>query len=461
DEVGELSGQIKEFLSILASHERLYAIMREEFVQVKNDFATPRKTTIEEGEFDQDMEDLIPREDMVITVTNTGYIKRVPVNTYRAQNRGGKGRSGMSTREEDAVAKLFVACTHDPILFFSSKGMVYKMKAYRLPEGTPQSLGKALINLLPLEQGETISTVLRLPEKQEDCEGLSVMFATASGNIRRNRLDDFYKVMSNGKIAMKLDEGDKLVDVQICNENQDILLAAAGGKCVRCPVTDVRIFESRSSTGVRGMKLAKGDRVISMSVLEHVKAEIDKRDAYLKMAIAKRKALGAVDDGEDTIETEGTSDVILSDEEFAQMEAEEQFILTVTTAGLGKRSSAYQYRITSRGTQGVTNIDTIKVPAEVVASMPVTEDEHVMMVTDGGQLIRMRVRDIRIVGRNSKGVILFRLADGEKVVSVSAVKDYGEEDENSADEVTTEQEGVVNTQQEQLVEKEETNEENN
>ncbi|MGN1091771.1 MAG: DNA gyrase subunit A, partial [Alphaproteobacteria bacterium] len=320
-EVGELSGMIKEYLSILASHERLYAIMREEFVQVKNDFATPRKTTIEEGVFDQDIEDLIPREDMVITLTNTGYIKRVPVSTYRAQNRGGKGRSGMSTREQDAVSKLFIACTHDPILFFSSRGMVYKMKAYRLPEGTPQSLGKAVINLLPLEQGETISTVLRLPEKQEDCEGLSVMFATASGNIRRNRLDDFYKVMSNGKIAMKLDEGDKLVDVQICTENQDILLAAADGKCVRCPVSDVRIFESRASTGVRGMKLLKSDRVISMSVLEHVSAEIEKRDAYLKMAIAKHRAERAGDDTDSTPDTTETpSNVILSDEEFEKME---------------------------------------------------------------------------------------------------------------------------------------------
>ena len=435
-EVGELSEQIKELLFILSSHQRLYEIMREEFIQVKNDFATPRKTTIEEGEFDQDMEDLIPREDMVITVTNTGYIKRVPVNTYHAQH---------------------------PILFFSSKGMVYKMKAYRLPEGTPQSLGKALINLLPLEQGETISTILRLPEKLEDCEGLSVMFATASGNIRRNRLDDFYKVMSNGKIAMKLDEGDKLVDVQICNENQDILLAAAGGRCVRCPVTDVRIFESRSSTGVRGMKLADGDRVISMSVLEHVKAAIDKRDAYLKMSIAKRRALGGVDDGEDTAEVESTSEVTLTDEEFNQMAADEQFILTVTTAGLGKRSSAYQYRITSRGTQGVTNIDTTKVPAEVVASMPVTDDEHVMMVTDAGQLIRMRVADIRIVGRNSKGVILFRLGKGEKVVSVSAVKDYGEDEESTdtADAGDNTPETLVADTQDQQQPEEENNEENN
>lgn len=425
-EVNELGEQIRELLSILSSHEKLYGIMRDEFVAVKEEYATPRRTTIEEGEFDQDMEDLIPREEMVITVTNTGYIKRVPLSTYHAQNRGGKGRSGMSTREEDQVSKLFVACTHDPILFFSSLGMVYKMKAYRLPEGTPQSLGKALINLLPLDQGETITTVLKLPENQEDCSGLSVMFATQSGNVRRNRLDDFYNVMSNGKIAMKLDEGDRLVDVNICNENQDILLAAAGGKCVRFPVTDVRIFESRASTGVRGMKLAAGDKVISMSVLEHVKADIDKRDAYLKASIAKRRSLTG-DDAEDTVDIESTNDVTLTPEEFAQMEAEEQFILTVTERGYGKRSSAYQYRITSRGTQGVTNIDTVKVPAAVVASMPVSDDEHVMMVTDAGKLIRMRVSDIRIVGRNSKGVILFRLNDDEKVVSVSAVKDYEDE----------------------------------
>ena len=451
-EVNELGEQIRELLSILSSHEKLYGIMRDEFVAVKEEYATPRRTTIEEGEFDQDMEDLIPREEMVITVTNTGYIKRVPLSTYHAQNRGGKGRSGMSTREEDQVSKLFVACTHDPILFFSSLGMVYKMKAYRLPEGTPQSLGKALINLLPLDQGETITTVLKLPENQEDCSGLSVMFATQSGNVRRNRLDDFYNVMSNGKIAMKLDEGDRLVDVNICNENQDILLAAAGGKCVRFPVTDVRIFESRASTGVRGMKLAAGDKVISMSVLEHVKADIDKRDAYLKASIAKRRALTG-DDAEDTVDIESTNDVTLTPEEFAQMEAEEQFILTVTERGYGKRSSAYQYRITSRGTQGVTNIDTVKVPAAVVASMPVSDDEHVMMVTDAGKLIRMRVSDIRIVGRNSKGVILFRLNDDEKVVSVSAVKDY-EDDPVSETEETPVSESVETVE-------EEVNEENN
>lgn len=436
-EVNELGEEIKELLSVLSSREKLYGIMKDEFAKVKAEFATPRRTTIEEGEFDQDLEDLIPREEMVVTVTGTGYIKRVALNTYHAQRRGGKGRSGMSMREEDQVSKLFTACTHDPILFFSTRGIVYKMKAYRLPEGTPQSLGKALINLLPLEQGETISAVLKLPENQADCEGLSIMFATASGNVRRNRLDDFYNVQSNGKIAMKLDEGDTLIGVMICQENQDVLLSAAGGKCVRFPVTDVRIFESRASTGVRGMRLQKDDVVISMSVLNHVKADIDKRDAYLKAALAKRHAAGSVDESEDTVETEGTNEVMLSPEEFAQMEADEQFILTVTTKGFGKRSSAYQYRITSRGTQGVTNIDTTKVPSQVVASMPVEADEHVMMVTDAGKLIRMKISDIRIVGRSSKGVILFRLNENEKVVSVSAIKDYDEEVEEIESESAT------------------------
>jgi len=458
-EVGDLSEQIKALLFILSSREKLYEIMREEFLQVKGDFATPRKTTIEDSEFEQDLEDLIPREEMVVTVTNTGYIKRVPLNTYQAQHRGGKGRNSMTTREEDAVCKLFVASTHDLVLFFSSKGMVYKVKVYRLPEGGPNSLGKALINLLPLEQGETISTVMTLPEKQEECEGLSVVFATMSGSIRRNRLDDFYRVNSNGKIAMKLDEGDKLVDVRICKENQDILIATAGGRCVRCPVTAVRIFESRASTGVRGIRLLNNDRVISMSVLEHVETEVEKRDVYLKMANARRVAAGSVDDIEETLDdevSETSTDVVLSDEEFEKMQKEEQFILTVTSAGLGKRSSAYLYRITSRGAQGVTNIDITKAPAEVVASMPVTEDEHVMLVTDAGKLIRMRASDIRIVSRNSKGVILFRLGNNEKVVSVSVVKDYATDETDASVEQQNESDNV----QQDLSRGEEINEEN-
>ncbi|MBO7243861.1 MAG: DNA gyrase subunit A [Alphaproteobacteria bacterium] len=436
-EVGELAALIKGFLSTLASREKIYAIIREELEVVKAQVSSERLTTIDNAEFEQDMEDLIPRETMVVTVSNNGYIKRVPLSTYRAQNRGGKGRSGMSTRDEDQVSQLFVACTHSPLLFFSSRGIVYKIKTYRLPEGSPQSLGKALINLLPLQQGETISTILTLPESQEECGDQTVMFATASGGVRRNRLTDFYNVQSNGKIAMKLDEGDKLIGVQICNDSDDVLLAAAGGKCVRFPVTDVRVFESRASTGVRGMKLPEGESVISMSIVKHAKADIEKRDAYLKEAAAKRRALGETEEGE-VIETETASTTTLTPEEFEKMAAEEEFILTITDKGFGKRTSAYEYRITARGTSGVTNIkmdDRRK--ADVVATMPVPDDAHLMMVTDGGKLIRMRISDIKIAGRSTMGVILFRLDKDEKVVSATCITDVEEEVEETDETVST------------------------
>ncbi len=446
-EVNELSGIIKELLSILASREKLYGIMRDEFVALKDQFKSERKTTIEDAEFEQDIEDLIQREDMVVTVTASGYIKRVALSTYRAQHRGGKGRSGMSTRSEDEVTNLFVASTHTPLLFFSSKGKVYKMKTYKLPEGTPQSLGKALVNLLPVEQGETITALLKLPENAAECEGQSVMFATMSGNVRRNRLEDFINVQSNGKIAMKLDEGDSLIDVRICNETQDILLSAAGGKCVRFPVSDVRIFESRASTGVRGMRLADGDKVISMSVLEHVKAETEKRDIYLKAAVAKRRALnaaaGEVSDEEMMENVDAASLEALPAEEFAKMAAEEQFILTVTDIGLGKRSSAYEYRITSRGGSGITNIDTTRRNSKVVASLPVIDTAHLMMVTDKGKLIRMPVNQIKIAGRNTLGVILFRLEEDEKVVSVTCIDEY--DDETEENDSPDEKEGEISS----------------
>lgn len=439
-EVNDLAALIKGYLATLSSREKIMAIIRTEFETLKAQYPDARRTTIEDAEFEQDMEDLIPRENMVVTVTNTGYIKRVALNTYRAQNRGGKGRSGMSTRDEDSVANLFVACTHSPLLFFSSRGIVYKMKTYRLPEGTPQSLGKALINLLPLEQGETITTILTLPETEEACQNLTVMFATASGSVRRNRLSDFWRVNQNGKIAMKLDDGDRLIGVAICSDDDDVLLAAKGGKCVRFPVADVRVFESRASTGVRGMKLAAGDAVISLSVIRHAKADMDKRDAYLKESAARRRAAGLTDDG-DTPDTPTTTATVLTPDEFDKMAAEEEFILTLTAAGYGKRSSAYEYRITSRGTQGVTNIKTDegKRAADVVASMPVPAGSHIMLVTDGGQLIRMRTDDIRIAGRSTMGVILFRLGKDEKVVSATCITDIGDDEtaEETADETTT------------------------
>ena len=453
-EVNDLAALIKGYLATLSSREKIMAIIRTEFETLKAQYPDARRTTIEDAEFEQDMEDLIPRENMVVTVTNTGYIKRVALNTYRAQNRGGKGRSGMSTRDEDSVANLFVACTHSPLLFFSSRGIVYKMKTYRLPEGTPQSLGKALINLLPLEQGETITTILTLPETEEACQNLTVMFATASGSVRRNRLSDFWRVNQNGKIAMKLDDGDRLIGVAICSDDDDVLLAAKGGKCVRFPVADVRVFESRASTGVRGMKLAAGDSVISLSVIRHAKADMDKRDAYLKESAARRRAAGLTDDG-DTPDTPTTTATVLAPDEFDKMAAEEEFILTLTAAGYGKRSSAYEYRITSRGTQGVTNIKTDegKRAADVVASMPVPAGSHIMLVTDGGQLIRMRTDDIRIAGRSTMGVILFRLGKDEKVVSATCITDIGD-DETAEETATTTEEENITVLSEELTEKE-------
>lgn len=454
-EVNDLAALIKGYLATLSSREKIMAIIRTEFETLKAQYPDARRTTIEDAEFEQDMEDLIPRENMVVTVTNTGYIKRVALNTYRAQNRGGKGRSGMSTRDEDSVANLFVACTHSPLLFFSSRGIVYKMKTYRLPEGTPQSLGKALINLLPLEQGETITTILTLPETEEACQNLTVMFATASGSVRRNRLSDFWRVNQNGKIAMKLDDGDRLIGVAICSDDDDVLLAAKGGKCVRFPVADVRVFESRASTGVRGMKLAAGDAVISLSVIRHAKADLDKRDAYLKESAARRRAAGLTDDG-DTPDTPTTTATVLTPDEFDKMAAEEEFILTLTAAGYGKRSSAYEYRITSRGTQGVTNIKTDegKRAADVVASMPVPAGSHIMLVTDGGQLIRMRTDDIRIAGRSTMGVILFRLGKDEKVVSATCITDIGDDETAEETATTTEEEENTTVSSEELTEKE-------
>lgn len=433
-EVGELAGLIQGYLSTLASRDKIYAIIRDELESTKAQFPAERLTTIEDAEFEQDIEDLIPREMMVVTVTGTGYIKRVPLSTYRAQHRGGKGRSGMSMRDEDQVSQLFVACTHSPLLFFSTRGIVYKIKTYRLPEGTPQSLGKALINLLPLQQGETISAILTLPETAEECADQTLMFATASGGVRRNRLTDFYNVNANGKIAMKLNEGDQLIGVAICREDQDVLLSARGGRCVRFPVTDVRVFESRASTGIRGIRLAEGDSVISLSVIKHTDADAGKRAAYLKEALARRRLAGLSDEN-DTVDMEETAETVtpLSDADFEKMAADEEFILTITDKGFGKRSSAYEYRTTARGAQGVTNIKMDgKRKAAVVASMPVTDEAHLMLVTDGGQLIRTRVSDIRIAGRNTMGVIVFRLSGDEKVVSATCVTDLGDDPPESA-----------------------------
>jgi DNA gyrase subunit A len=438
-DLAELGVEIEGHLALLASREMLLTVLREELLEMREQFATPRRSIIEESEFEHDIEDLIQREDMVVTVSNTGYMKRVPLSTYRAQRRGGKGRSGMSTREEDFVSQVFVVNTHTPVLFFSSTGIVYKLKVYKLPLGSPTSLGKAMINLLPLDEGESITTLMPLPEDEETWGDLSVMFATASGGARRNTLSDFANVKSNGKIAMKLDKDDQLISVQVCSENDDILLSSKDGKCIRFPVTDVRVFTSRSSTGVRGIRLDKDDRVISMSVLSHVKAEISDRDDYLQAVSASRRLAGGdySERPDDKVEDESRASR-LEEAAFIDMAENEEYILTITDDGMGKRTSAYEYRISNRGGKGIASID-LKRPkgqsTSVVASFPVETVDGLVMVSDGGQLIRCPVIDISVVGRSSRGVTIFKVADEERVVSVSRLTDDDDdnEDENGED----------------------------
>ncbi len=448
-ELSELAAEIEEFLAILRSRERIREIMRDEMLAVKEQFATPRRTSIEESELETDIEDLIQREDMVVTVSHTGYIKRVALSSYRAQRRGGKGRAGMSTRDEDFVSNVFVCNTHTPVLFFSSRGIVYRLKVYRLPEGNPQARGKALINLLPLEEGETITTVMPMPEDEESWGDLFILFATASGGIRRNRLSDFTNIMANGKIAMKLDEGDHLIGVRTCTEAQDVMLAARSGKCIRFPVTEVRVFSGRTSTGVRGIRLAGDDEIVSMTLLDHVELETDVRDAYLRLSKARRRTDGeeqeSGENGNGAPAEEGTGETLaLSDEQFDELAAKEQFILTATENGYGKRTSAFEYRITRRGGQGVVNIATEGRNGQVVASFPVADGDQVMLVTNGGKIIRCPVGDIRIAGRSTQGVTLFDTAEDEQVVSVAHLDEPDEDDvEETEADAPAEGEGSV------------------
>jgi len=429
DELNKLSDEISDYLDILRSRARIMGIVKDELIAIRDAFATPRRTEILDWAADVEDEDLIQREDMVVTVSHAGYIKRVPLTTYRAQRRGGKGRSGMQTRDEDFVTRLFVASTHTPVLFFSSRGQVYKEKVWRLPLAAPNARGKALINMLPLEEGERITTIMPLPEDEASWASLDVMFATASGNVRRNKLSDFVQVNRAGKIAMKLDEGDAIVDVQICTEQDDVLLTTALGQCIRFPVTEVRVFKGRDSTGVRGISLGEGDKVISLAILRHTDATADERAAYLKLANAARRAAngdGANGDEESELE-EGAADSRLSQERYALMGAAEQFILTISENGYGKRTSAYEYRVTGRGGKGIVAMAVNERNGSLVASFPVEASDQIMLVTDGGQLIRCPVDDIRIVGRASQGVIVFNTAEDERVVSVERISDEGED----------------------------------
>ncbi len=420
-ELKDLSIQIEDFIGILRSRERLYGIMREEFVAYKDEFSTPRRTEFAADAAGFEDEDLIQVEDMVVTVTNTGYIKRVALDTYRAQRRGGKGRSGMSTKDEDVLSNVFVANTHVPILFFSTFGQVYKLKVWKLPLGSPTSKGKALINLLPLEQGETISAILPLPEDEDSWGELHAIFATSKGNVRRNLLSDFSNVRANGKIAIRLSESDKLVGVAACSEDDDVLMAASGGKCIRFPATKVRLFKGRNSDGVRGIKLADDDEVVSMSILHHVNMDQEQKVAYLRYANAKRR-------GEDPEKPEE-----IDDERLAALEEREEFILSITVNGYGKRTSSYEYRVTGRGGSGIINIETSERNGEVVAAFPIEEHDQLMMVTDNGRLIRVPVHDVRIAGRNTQGVTLFKVGDDEKIVSVDRIHESEDDEESEED----------------------------
>jgi DNA gyrase subunit A len=426
-ELDKLAQEIADYLDILRSRARIQAIAKDELNAVKSEFATPRRTVIIDQEGEMEDEDLIQREDMVVTVSHAGYVKRVPLSTYRSQKRGGKGRAGMQTREEDFVTRLFVASTHTPVLFFSSRGQVYKEKVWRLPQAAPQARGKAMINILPLEQGENITTIMPLPEDESTWDKLDVMFATTRGTVRRNKLSDFADVRRSGIIAMKLDEGDAIVDVQICTENEDVLLTSAAGQCIRFAVNDVRVFTGRTSMGVRGINLAEGDRLISQSILRHVDVTAEERAAYLKRANAVRRGGNGEgeENGADAEEAEGA--IELGQTRYAELSAAEQFVLTVSEKGFGKRTSSYEYRATGRGGKGIVAMAITEKNGRIVASFPIEEADQIMLVTDGGQLIRCPVDGIRLAGRATQGVIVFSTAEGEKVASVERLSEEGEE----------------------------------
>ncbi len=426
DELKELATAIEEYLSILADRVKLYGVMREELEEIRDTYATPRVSEIAPAWDGLEDEDLIERDEMVVTVTLDGYIKRTPLSTFRAQHRGGKGRAGMATKEEDAVSNMFVTSTHNPVLFFSTAGKVYRLKVWKLPEGGPTTRGRPIVNLLPsLDDGETIAAVLPLPEDEDTWGALSVVFATAKGSVRRNSMDAFANIPSNGKLAMRFEEGsaDYLIGVALLDPTDDVLLASRNGKAIRFAGEDVREFTSRTSTGVRGMNLKDGDEVVSLSILHKVGTESEEREQYLRFAPWKADKEGEPD---------------LSAERFAELAEKEQFILTVCANGYGKMSSAYEYRRIGRGGQGITNIDNIKRNGPVVASFNATQADQLMLVTDQAKLIRIGLDSLRVIGRSSAGVRLFDVAEGEQIVSAVRL-DEQEEPEDEAEEAVVEE----------------------
>ena len=441
DELNAIGEEIRRYLEILASRQMVMDIVKSELSEIRDEFATPRLTQIMDGGFEHDDEDLIAKEDMVVTVSHGGYIKRVPLATYRAQRRGGKGRSGMSTKEEDFVTRLFVVNTHTPVVFFSSRGIAYKLKVWKLPLAAPQARGKALINLLPLKAGESITTIMPLPEDEDSWDTLDVMFATKKGTVRRNKLSDFVQVNRNGKMAMKLDDDDGIVGVENCSERDDVLLTSTAGQAIRFRVDDVRVFNSRNSVGVRGIKLGSGDEVISMAIMKGFEADPAERTTYLKMASAARREAGG-DDSEDAdlenveSDEEDTGETTLSPERFTEMAQAEEFILTLTDQGFGKRSSSFEFRVSGRGGKGLKATDQSKEKeiGPLVAAFPIEDNDQIMLVSNAGQLIRVPVDNIRIASRASKGVRVFRTADDEAVVSVERIREVEGDDDDAADE---------------------------
>jgi DNA gyrase subunit A len=423
-ELDQLGKEITDYLEILRSRARIRAIVKDELTAIRNEFNTPRRTEIAGAEVEVEEEDLIQREEMVVTVSHAGYVKRVPLSTYRAQRRGGKGRAGMQTREEDFVSRLFVASTHDEVLFFSSKGKAYTQKVWRLPLAAPQARGKAMVNIIPIEADERITSIITLPEDEAARAKMNIMFATTGGTVRRNALTDFVDIRRSGIIAMKLEEDDSIAHVALCTEQDDVLLSTVEGQCIRFPVSDVRVFSGRNSIGVRGIRLEKKDKLISMAIIRHMEADAEERAAYLKMANAVRRGEEGENDEEEKVKA-----IELSQKRYAAMSAAEQFILTLTELGYGKRTSSYEYRITGRGGKGIVAMSISKKNGKIVGSFPVEDTDQIMLVTDKGKLIRCPVEGIRIAGRSTQGVIVFDTAEGERVVSVERISEEADEGE--------------------------------
>lgn len=439
-ELAELGIEIKDYVDILSSRARLLGIIKDEFLKIKDEFADERRTSIEPSEFEQDIEDLIPKEEMVVTVTIGGYIKRTPLSTYRSQRRGGKGKSGITVRDEDMIVKIFTATTHDSVLFFSTLGKVYKLKVYKLPLATPQSKGRSLMNIFPLQEHEKINEVMTLPGNEDAWDNLNIIFATDKGGIRRNSLDDFKSVQSNGKIAMKLQDDDKIIGVHLCYPHDHVFLASLQGRCVRFPVEAVRVFKSRDSDGVRGIRLAQGDSLISMSVLSGANFSIEERDNFLKIPVETRIALSKTTSEDEAKQILPNHEIDISIDKLIALAKDEQFILTLTENGFAKRSSAYEYKVTNRGGSGVVNIITSARNGNVVASMSITENEDLLMITNKGMVIRCPVHDIRISGRATQGVTVFRTSSGEVVVSVEKIQVYENLSENDDENIDLENE---------------------